>query len=64
MCIRDRVIDGQYRLSYKPYKKLPVTEYIKGQGRFRHLTDKDIEQIQHQVDKEWAKILKLCGEDK
>ncbi len=58
------VIDGQYRLSYRPYKKLPVKEYIKGQGRFRHLTDKDIEQIQEQVDREWEKILKLCGEDK
>ena len=58
------VIDGKYKLSYKPYKKVPVTEYIKGQGRFRHLTDSDIAFIQGQVDREWEKILKLCGEGK
>ncbi len=56
------VINGQYRLTYEPYKKLPIDEYMKGQGRFRHLTDKDIEQIQAKVDSDYLKILKRCEE--
>ncbi|MFY9398760.1 MAG: pyruvate synthase subunit PorB [Desulfomonilia bacterium] len=57
------VINGKYRLSYKPYKKLPVTEYLKGQGRFRHLTDREIEQIQQMVDMDYERILKLSEEE-
>jgi pyruvate ferredoxin oxidoreductase beta subunit len=58
------VIEGEYRLSYKPYKKLPLTEYLKGQGRFRHLTDKEIQMIQQRVDKDYERILRLSEEEK
>jgi pyruvate ferredoxin oxidoreductase beta subunit len=57
------VVDGKYRITYEPYKKIPVTEYLKGQGRFRHLTDKEIQQIQAKVDSDYSKILKRCEED-
>ncbi|HOO37955.1 MAG TPA: pyruvate synthase subunit PorB [Deltaproteobacteria bacterium] len=58
------VVNGKYRATYTPYQKLPVTEYLKGQGRFRHLTDKEIEQIQAKVDSDYQKILKRCEEDR
>ena len=58
------VVNGKYRITYAPYQKLPVTEYLKGQGRFRHLTDKEIEQIQAKVDNDYQKILKRCEEDR
>ncbi len=58
------VVNGQYRTTYTPYKKLPVTEYLKGQGRFRHLTDKEIQQIQTTVDSDYQKILKRSEEDR
>ena len=58
------VVDGKYRATYTPYQKIPVTEYLKGQGRFRHLTDKEIEQIQARVDSDYQKILKRCEEDR
>jgi pyruvate ferredoxin oxidoreductase beta subunit len=57
------VVNGKYRTTYTPYQKLPVTEYLKGQGRFRHLTDKEFQQIQAKVDSDYSKILKRCEED-
>ena len=55
------VIDGNYRLSRKIKKPKPVTEYFKLQRRFRHLTEKDIALIQERVDREYDKLLGLCG---
>ena len=54
--------DGQWKLTYKPVEKKPVEEYLKLQGRFKHLTKDDIKEIQEIVDKNWEEILKLCGE--
>ncbi|RKZ21447.1 pyruvate synthase subunit beta [bacterium] len=42
-------------------KPVPVVEYLKLQGRFRHLKEEDIQRIQEYVDKEWERILKRCG---
>ncbi len=56
------VVGGRYRLNYTPYKTLPVTEYLKGQGRFRHLGESEIEQIQAKVDDDYQKILTRCKE--
>ena len=47
----------------KPKEKKPVLEWLKGQGRFRHLFKEEnapiIEEIQKQVDKDWEELLKL-----
>lgn len=60
------VIDGQYKLNYKPKVKLPITEWLKPQGRFKHLFKPEnahiIEMIQQEVDKNWEELLFLCGE--
>ena len=32
----------------------PVADYLEGQGRFKHLTDADIAEIQEMVDEDWA----------
>ncbi len=49
------VIDGEWKLNYEPKKKLPVTEFLKTQGRFRHLFKKGnecaLELYQKEVDK-------------
>ena len=63
--------NGEYKLTSrskviaaKPEMKKPVEEYLKTQGRFRHLFKPEnrhiIEQIQKEVDRRWQKILKLC----
>ncbi len=34
----------------------PVADYVKRQGRFRHLTDEQIAHIQAEVDERWAEL--------
>ncbi len=46
-----------YKINIKPKQLKPVKEYIKLQGRFRHLTDEDIEEIQKQVERNWKTLL-------
>jgi pyruvate ferredoxin oxidoreductase beta subunit len=61
------VIDGKYIINYKPKTKLPVKEFLKVQGRFKHLfragNEHMLEEIQTEVDKRWQELLKLAGED-
>jgi len=58
------VENGKYRLTYKPKEKKPVEEWLKAQGRFKHLFTPEnrhlIDEIQAYVDKEWELLLKRC----
>ncbi len=54
----------KYKINIKPKEKLPVTEYLKLQGRFRHLKEEDIKAIQEMVDKNWELLLKKEEESK
>jgi pyruvate ferredoxin oxidoreductase beta subunit len=60
------VEDGEWHLTYKPKEKLPVEEWLKRQGRFRHLFRPEnrhvIDELQAEVDRRWERLLKLCGE--
>jgi pyruvate ferredoxin oxidoreductase beta subunit len=51
------VENGVYRMTVEVPKLRPVTDYLKGQGRFRHLTEDVIAQIQERVVLEYNKIL-------
>ena len=42
-------------------KPLPVKEYLKLQGRFRHLREADIDRIQQDVDEMWDELQKKAG---
>ncbi len=64
--------NGEYKVSTpsmlyvrQPERKKPVVDYLKVQGRFRHLFRPErpeiLESIQTHVDKEWALILKRAG---
>ena len=55
------VEDGKYRLSFDLPKLRPVKDYLKLQGRFRHLSDGVIDEIQQRVDKEYAKLKEKLG---
>ena len=50
------VEDGEYKLSFDLPQLRPVQDYLKLQGRFRHLSEEIIAEIQRRVDKEYAKI--------
>jgi len=54
----------KYKINFKPREKLPVKEYLKLQGRFRHLTEKEIGEIQQMVDRNWELLLKKEEESK
>jgi len=53
------IIDGkEYRLTYQP-KGLPVSEYVKIQGRYRHFTPDDVARLQREVDDDWEELMAL-----
>jgi pyruvate/2-oxoacid:ferredoxin oxidoreductase beta subunit len=54
------VQDGTtYTLNYKGNRG--VKDYLQLQGRFKHLTDEQIDRIQTQVDEDWNLLLKKVG---
>jgi pyruvate ferredoxin oxidoreductase beta subunit len=50
------VEQGKYRLTLDVGELRPVKEYLKPQGRFRHLTDELVEDIQKRVTEEYNKL--------
>ncbi len=67
------VVKGNYQLStpsklvaLAPQKKKPITEYLKGQGRYRHLFTpqgkKVLDELQRFTDEQWAKLQKKVGQ--
>ncbi len=60
------VQDGEWKLSYRPKEKLPIEEWLKTQGRFRHLFRPEnkhlIGELQVEVDRRWERLLKVCGQ--
>jgi len=59
------IIDGKYVMGKKLKKHKPVKEYLKAQGRFRHLQEDEIQIIQDEVDLKYAYLeLKASGEIK
>jgi pyruvate ferredoxin oxidoreductase beta subunit len=52
---------GQYRLNIDFPNLKPIKEYIKLQGRFRHLTNEMIEEIERRVHQEYEKLREKAG---
>lgn len=56
---------GKWRLTYEPKKKLPIEDFLRPQGRFKHLFKKGnehlIEQFQAEVDRRWEDLLYKCA---
>ena len=50
------VENGKYKLNVNPPKLKPVSDYLKLQGRFRHLPDDVIDEIQQRVTEEYASL--------
>ena len=49
--------NGKVKINTKPNKLKPVSEYLKLQGRFKHLNDEQIEEIQKQITERYKKLL-------
>jgi pyruvate ferredoxin oxidoreductase beta subunit len=56
------VENGKYRLSPDLPKLKPVNDYLKLQGRFRHLSDDVINKIQQKVNEDYAELKKKAHE--
>ena len=60
------VIEGKWILNYEPKKKLPIEDFLRVQGRFKHLfkpgNEHLIEQFQAEVDKRWEDLLYLTAQ--
>jgi pyruvate ferredoxin oxidoreductase beta subunit len=53
--------NGKYTLNFDYPKLRPVEDYLKLQGRFRHLTKENIAEIQENVLTEYNRIKQLAG---
>ncbi len=55
------VVNGEYHLSIDLPELKPVREYLKHQGRFRHLSDEVIEEIQARVEADYKRLREKAG---
>ena len=55
------VEDGKYKITQEVDELRPVEEYLKPQGRFRHLTPEMIETIQERVTQDYKKLKAMTG---
>jgi len=57
--------DGKVTVNKIPKEKLPIEEWLKGQGRFRHLfvpkNKHVIEKLQEEIDIRWERLLESAG---
>jgi pyruvate/2-oxoacid:ferredoxin oxidoreductase beta subunit len=51
----------RFKLTHKPKELIPVSEALKIQGRFRHLTDDEMDKIQRITTENWERLLALDG---
>jgi pyruvate ferredoxin oxidoreductase beta subunit len=52
---------GQYRLNADFPKLRPLKEYTKLQGRFRHLSDEMLQEIEKRVHQEYQQLKERAG---
>ena len=50
--------DGEYKLNRNPKQFAPVKDYLKKQGRFKHMQDADMEVVIANRDKKWSRMRK------
>ena len=59
------VVEGKWILNYEPKKKLPIEDFLRVQGRFKHLfkpgNEELIAQFQEEVDKRWEDLLYMTA---
>ncbi|MGB2706324.1 MAG: thiamine pyrophosphate-dependent enzyme [Candidatus Omnitrophota bacterium] len=57
------VENGKWRFTYKPKERKPIMEFLKTQGRFKHLFKEEnkrvLEEIQRNTDAQWERLEKL-----
>jgi len=58
------VENGNWKFTYKPKQRKPVIEFLKPQGRFKHLFKEEnkhiLDEIQKDIDNNWARLERFC----
>lgn len=59
------VVEGKWILNYEPKRKLPIEDFLRVQGRFKHLfkpgNEELLVQFQQEVDKRWENLLYMTS---
>ena len=59
--------NGVTKITVTPKEKVPITEFLKPQGRFKHLFSPEneglLKQVQEDIDREWEKLQKEAKTD-
>lgn len=61
MWILYEIEENNFRVTVPVPKRRPVRDYLTMQGRFRHLSDDEIAEVQRYVDEQVEKVNKLVG---
>lgn len=48
--------EGEFRITYRPIQRKPVTEYLDAQRRFKHLKEQEKAKIQEYIDNICAEL--------
>ncbi|MDZ4167279.1 MAG: thiamine pyrophosphate-dependent enzyme [Coriobacteriia bacterium] len=61
------VEDGEFRHTVKVHNRKPIEEFLRPQGRFRHLfspgNEELLAEIQGDVDRAWDRLIARCSQD-
>jgi len=55
-------LTGRSRVLLDPSKRKPIEEYLRAQGRFSHLDERDVEELKRYVEARWRELKKLLEE--
>jgi pyruvate ferredoxin oxidoreductase beta subunit len=53
--------NGEFKLNKNPKEFKPIKEYLKKQGRFKHMSDADVEKVIQHRDMKWERMRKNWG---
>ncbi len=51
------VVDGKYRITHEVEEFRSIRDYLKPQGRFRHLTDDIVDEVEARIHREYARLV-------
>lgn len=61
------IVDGAWRMTGPARKTRPVVDYVRVQGRFKHLMTEAnaglLAEVQARIDADWERLLKRCAAD-
>jgi len=51
--------NGKLNITYRPSKLRPIEDYVRFQGRFKHLSAKEVGMMQDNVNSQWQMLIQL-----